>query len=245
VTTTHGTLDETPVVVRISGELVVWSDGRLAFDRLAGRLNRSRRVVVLQAEREPASLIAFDVLHLAGHAVAPRLYTERRAVLEELFASGIARPPLNLCPSTTDEDTARAWLEQRAPRQIEGLVLKPTGSSYRPGRYSYDPNGNLTSIGDSSPGAAIDTYGIAYDGLDQEHKVSESAGGTEKTHTAARRSPPATSTTRWTAPLPRQRTARPPTTPTWAVRPSAGRIGGRPAVQVLPGRRRRLAPVGL
>nr|WP_307795597.1 DNRLRE domain-containing protein [Actinacidiphila acididurans] len=50
--------------------------------------------------------------------------------------------------------------------------------------YSYDPNGNLTSIADSSPGAAVDTYGIDYTGLDQVQKVTESAGSTEKTHTA-------------------------------------------------------------
>jgi RHS repeat-associated protein len=50
--------------------------------------------------------------------------------------------------------------------------------------YSYDPNGNLTSIADSSPSAAVDSYGIAYDGLDQVAKVTESASGTEKTHTS-------------------------------------------------------------
>lgn len=49
--------------------------------------------------------------------------------------------------------------------------------------YAHDPNGNLTSIADSSPGAAVDTYGIAYDSLNQVAKVTESAGGTEKTHT--------------------------------------------------------------
>jgi RHS repeat-associated protein len=50
--------------------------------------------------------------------------------------------------------------------------------------YAYDPNGNLTSIADSSPSAAVDTYGIDYTGLDQVAKVTESASGTEKTHTA-------------------------------------------------------------
>jgi RHS repeat-associated protein len=50
--------------------------------------------------------------------------------------------------------------------------------------YSYDPNGNLTRIGDSSPGAAVDTYGIDYNGVSEISKVTESAGGTEKTHTS-------------------------------------------------------------
>ncbi|MGW0998335.1 golvesin C-terminal-like domain-containing protein [Streptomyces sp. NPDC002523] len=50
--------------------------------------------------------------------------------------------------------------------------------------YSHDPNGNLTSIGDTSPGTAVDTYTIDYTGLNQVQKVTESASGTEKTHTS-------------------------------------------------------------
>ncbi len=50
--------------------------------------------------------------------------------------------------------------------------------------YTYDPNGNLTQIADSSPGAAVDGYGVDYDELNEVAKVTESAGGTEKTHTS-------------------------------------------------------------
>jgi RHS repeat-associated protein len=50
--------------------------------------------------------------------------------------------------------------------------------------YNYDPNGNLTQIADSSPGAAVDTYTMDYTGLNQVQKVTESASGTEKTHTS-------------------------------------------------------------
>jgi RHS repeat-associated protein len=50
--------------------------------------------------------------------------------------------------------------------------------------YTYDPNGNLTQIADSSPNAAVDSYGIDYTGLNQVAKVTESASGTEKTHTS-------------------------------------------------------------
>ncbi|SHN34353.1 hypothetical protein [Actinacidiphila paucisporea] len=49
-------------------------------------------------------------------------------------ASGTARPPLNLCPSTVEAATARSWLDQWAPDHIEGLVLKPAAAAYRPGR---------------------------------------------------------------------------------------------------------------
>ncbi len=50
--------------------------------------------------------------------------------------------------------------------------------------YAYDANANLTSIDDASSGAAVDHYGIAYTGLDQVQKVTESLGGTVKKSTS-------------------------------------------------------------
>ncbi|MFG2886299.1 DNRLRE domain-containing protein [Streptomyces sp. NPDC048297] len=50
--------------------------------------------------------------------------------------------------------------------------------------YAYDVNGNLTSIDDTSPGAPIDAYAIAYTGLDQIQKVTESLAGTAKKSTS-------------------------------------------------------------
>ncbi|MFJ6572115.1 DNRLRE domain-containing protein [Streptomyces sp. NPDC091292] len=50
--------------------------------------------------------------------------------------------------------------------------------------YAYDPNGNLTSIDDTSSGARIDAYTIAYTGLNQVDKVTEALSGQEKKATA-------------------------------------------------------------
>ncbi len=50
--------------------------------------------------------------------------------------------------------------------------------------YSYDLNGNLTSITDTSSGAKVDTYTMTYTGLNQVQKVSESLSGTEKKATS-------------------------------------------------------------
>jgi RHS repeat-associated protein len=44
--------------------------------------------------------------------------------------------------------------------------------------YAYDPNGNLRTITDSSPGAAINNYDITYTGLNQVDTVTEKAGTT-------------------------------------------------------------------
>lgn len=118
----------------LDGELLVFASGRFAFERLGARLHRRPATVARLAAREPAALMVFDMLYLDGERLMGRPYRERRALLEELFASGTARPPLNLCPSTTEAATARSWLEQWAPDHIEGLVLKPAAAAYRPGR---------------------------------------------------------------------------------------------------------------
>jgi RHS repeat-associated protein len=44
--------------------------------------------------------------------------------------------------------------------------------------YAYDANGNLRTITDSSPGAAIDNYDVTYTGLNQVDTVTEKAGTT-------------------------------------------------------------------
>ncbi|MGW8768940.1 golvesin C-terminal-like domain-containing protein, partial [Streptomyces sp. NPDC055815] len=50
--------------------------------------------------------------------------------------------------------------------------------------YGYDVNGNLTSIDDTSSGAGIDAYTIAYTGLNQVQKVTEALAGQEKKSTS-------------------------------------------------------------
>ncbi|MEQ4205797.1 DNRLRE domain-containing protein [Actinopolymorpha sp. B9G3] len=46
--------------------------------------------------------------------------------------------------------------------------------------YAYDPNGNLDTLTDTSPGSAIDTYTISYTGLNQTNIVTEKTGTTTK-----------------------------------------------------------------
>ncbi|WP_251063536.1 MULTISPECIES: DNRLRE domain-containing protein [unclassified Streptomyces] len=49
--------------------------------------------------------------------------------------------------------------------------------------YAYDVNGNLTSIDDTSSGAKVDAYTIAYTGLNQVQKITEALAGQEKKST--------------------------------------------------------------
>ncbi|MCX4536764.1 DNRLRE domain-containing protein [Streptomyces sp. NBC_00841] len=50
--------------------------------------------------------------------------------------------------------------------------------------YTYDVNGNMTSIGDTSSGARIDAYTMTYTGLNQVQKVTEALAGQEKKSTS-------------------------------------------------------------
>ncbi|MFG2315253.1 golvesin C-terminal-like domain-containing protein [Streptomyces tendae] len=50
--------------------------------------------------------------------------------------------------------------------------------------YTYDANGNLTGIDDSSSGAKADAYSMTYTGLNQVGKVAESLSGQEKKSTS-------------------------------------------------------------
>ncbi|WP_154937200.1 DNRLRE domain-containing protein [Micromonospora palomenae] len=51
-------------------------------------------------------------------------------------------------------------------------------------KYRYDPNGNLETITDSSPGNRVDTYAVEYTGLNQVQKVTESKLGAFKNSTS-------------------------------------------------------------
>ncbi|MFE7571400.1 DNRLRE domain-containing protein [Streptomyces sp. NPDC057539] len=63
------------------------------------------------------------------------------------------------------------------------LVRDTTGetdSERKSFAYAYDANANLTSIDDTSSGAKIDAYTVAYTGLNQVAKVTEALVGAEK-----------------------------------------------------------------
>ncbi|MFJ7494648.1 DNRLRE domain-containing protein [Streptomyces sp. NPDC097727] len=59
-----------------------------------------------------------------------------------------------------------------------------TDNEKRTFTYAYDVNGNLTSIDDTSSGAKADAYAIAYTGLNQVQKVTESLSGAAKKATS-------------------------------------------------------------
>jgi ATP-dependent DNA ligase len=121
--------------VLLDGELVVWHDGRLAFELLQPRLGAKPATAKRLAAKDPASFQVFDVLHAGEESLISQPYRERRAVLEALFAELKLGDPWRLCPATTDPETIGRWLAEWVPTYgIEGVVWKRPDSAYRPGR---------------------------------------------------------------------------------------------------------------
>ncbi|MFF9074578.1 ATP-dependent DNA ligase [Streptomyces sp. NPDC014872] len=127
-----GATGQFPVPALLDGELVVWEDGRLAFERLTERIHRRGANAARSAAAAPAHFVAFDLLHVDGRSLFGQPYTARREALEELFGRYRLSPPWTLCPSTGDPDTARTWLSWSAVG-VEGCVFKDSRQRYLPG----------------------------------------------------------------------------------------------------------------
>jgi ATP dependent DNA ligase-like protein len=113
--------------VVLDGELVALREGKLDFGALASSPGvRAGLGVTIY-------YIAFDLVAAEDRDWRPEPYRRRRARLEELF-TGVA-PPLQLSPSTTDQDEALQWLDpSSALVGIEGVLVKARDQPYRAGR---------------------------------------------------------------------------------------------------------------
>ncbi|MFF4401546.1 ATP-dependent DNA ligase [Streptomyces sp. NPDC001480] len=125
-------LAQLPADTGLDGELVVWEQDHLAFERLQQRLARRGAGAAQAARQWPAHYVVFDLVH-AGADVTGWPYKRRRAALEALFADHGLQAPLTLCPSTTDPAVARGWLEWTTAG-VEGPCFKQLDEPYRPVR---------------------------------------------------------------------------------------------------------------
>ncbi|MFG2437937.1 ATP-dependent DNA ligase [Streptomyces sp. NPDC048508] len=114
------------------GELVVWEEGRLAFERLQHRMQRRGVGAARAAAEWPAHFVTFDLLRLNGNDITTWPYRRRRAALESVFSARRLTAPWTLCPSTTDQDVVNEWLAWGAVG-MEGVVYKRLTEPYQPG----------------------------------------------------------------------------------------------------------------
>lgn len=119
--------------VLLDGEVVAFLDGVPKFGALADRMHVSQaaRARAL-AEKNPVTLLAFDLLRLDGEDLMGLPLTERRARLEGL---GLADVHWQVPAAYDDGLMLMAATEQQG---LEGIVSKKRSSRYHPGRRSAD-----------------------------------------------------------------------------------------------------------
>jgi bifunctional non-homologous end joining protein LigD len=116
----------------LDGELVCLdADGQPDFTSLRARLRSHGGPARTAAARSPATLLAFDLLHLDGRSTRTLPYAERRARLAELQLDG----PLLRAPRDFRDD-APALLDATREQGLEGVVAKRLDAPYEPGRRS-------------------------------------------------------------------------------------------------------------
>jgi bifunctional non-homologous end joining protein LigD len=122
----------------LDGEVVALGEGVPSFGALADRMHvrdaiRARRL----AERNPVTLIAFDLLRHDGEDLCSLPLSERR---ERLLSMGLDTVPGRMgawhVPPTYDD--GQMLLDAAEEQGLEGIVSKRLSSPYRPGVRSRD-----------------------------------------------------------------------------------------------------------
>jgi bifunctional non-homologous end joining protein LigD len=105
------------------------ADGQPDAERLKRRLTAGSESAVRRlAEREPATLILFDLLHLDGSSLLALPLRERREVLEAMELEGPAwRTP------AVHVGEGEAFLHAAAAQGVAGAIAKRLDSPYEPG----------------------------------------------------------------------------------------------------------------
>lgn len=105
----------------------------LSWDILSQRIHPAESRVKLLSGQYPAELVCFDLLALGDDDWTGRPWTERRAMLEEIFAAEL-HPSLHLSAVTRDPAVAKEWFERFEGAGLDGVVAKRLASTYEQGK---------------------------------------------------------------------------------------------------------------
>jgi len=125
-------LEQLPRGVVVDGEIVMPTEHGLSFGGLQMRLHPAASRVAKLAKAMPAAFVAFDLLAIGQKSLLDAPQQARRLQLEKLFKK--ARRPLYLTPMTRDRDLAIDWLQRFEGAGLDGVIAKPAGASYQPGK---------------------------------------------------------------------------------------------------------------
>ncbi len=127
-----------PARCAIDAEVVVRSGPagaqRLNWEALSQRIHPAESRVARLSAETPAELICFDVLALDDEDLTAEPFSQRRARLERALADVPAAAPVHLTRVTVDEQLAQEWFELFEGAGLDGVVAKPLGLPYQPGK---------------------------------------------------------------------------------------------------------------
>ena len=125
-------LERLPPGCVLDGEIVIATPRGLDFDALQLRLHPAASRVTKLAKETPSSFVAFDALAVDGRNLMGEPQRARRMTLERLLGRG--KPPVYVTPMTRDRDQAAHWLEHFEGAGLDGVIAKPAGLTYQPGK---------------------------------------------------------------------------------------------------------------
>ena len=116
----------------VDGEVVIATDGELAFESLLLRIHPAASRVKMLAAETPASFVAWDLLALGDEDLRAVPQVERRERLEAAFAG--VQPPVHLTPATRDRALAADWFDRFEGAGLDGVIAKRLDGVYQPGK---------------------------------------------------------------------------------------------------------------
>lgn len=123
----------------LDGEIIVRSGEpgaqRLSWDLLSQRIHPAESRVTKLSVETPAEFVCFDILALNDEDLTGRPWTDRRAVLERVFASN-THSSLHLSATTQDEAVAADWFTRFEGAGLDGVVSKRLDGLYEQGKRS-------------------------------------------------------------------------------------------------------------
>src|SRR5438034_6510334 len=128
----HTLLERLPKGSVLDGEIVIATPRGLDFDALQLRLHPAASRVAKLAKETPSSFVAFDVLAVNNKNLMGEPQSARRAELERLLRK--VQRPAYLTPMTRERSQALHWLEHFEGAGLDGVIAKPAGLTYQPGK---------------------------------------------------------------------------------------------------------------
>ena len=116
----------------VDGEVVIATDGGLAFESLLLRIHPAASRVKMLAAESPASFVAWDLLALGDDDLRAVPQADRRTRLEAAFKD--VAPPVHLTPATFDRALAADWFDRFEGAGLDGVVAKRLDAPYQPGK---------------------------------------------------------------------------------------------------------------